>query len=42
MHGVGQIDQEKSEEKDETKEKEQETIQTLVNLPTSRTPTKFL
>ena len=43
--GAGQIsliDQAKSEEKDIPKEKEQETIQLLVNLPTSSSPTKVL
>ncbi len=43
--GVGQIlviDQDENEEKDIPKEKEQEAIQTSVNLPTSGTPKKVL
>lgn len=45
MQGVDQIiviDQGKIDEKDISKEKEKEAIQTLVNLPTSSTPTKVL
>ena len=45
MQGVGQIiviNQRKTNEKDIPKEKEQESIQTLVNLSTSGTPTKVL
>ena len=36
------INQGRTEEKDIPKEKEQESIQTLVNLPTFGSPTKFL
>ena len=36
------IDQGRTKSKDIPKEKEQESIQTLVNLPTSSTPTKVL
>ena len=44
-HGAPQlivIDQDKNEEKSTPKQKEQEVIQTLVNVPIPNTPTKFL